>query len=64
MATNIFLIRHGESRGNTGENDEKRLPDHLVSLTEHGREQARVNGAVKNSAAKNRFALWISAPLR
>ena len=40
----IFLIRHGESRANTGENDEKRLPDHLVSLTERGHEQARVNG--------------------
>ena len=40
----IFLIRHGES--NTGENYEKRIPDHLVSLTEVGKEQARENGKV------------------
>ena len=40
----IFLIRHGESIANVGENYEKRVPDHLVSLTEHGKEQARKNG--------------------
>ena len=36
----IFLIRHGESMANTGENFEERLPDHLVSLTENGKQQA------------------------
>ena len=36
----IFLIRHGESIANTGENYEKRTPDHLVSLTENGIKQA------------------------
>ena len=41
----IFLIRHGESRTNTGENFEKRIPDHLVTLTEKGKEQAREAGA-------------------
>ena len=40
----IFLIRHGESVSNVGESYEKRIPDHLVSLTELGREQARENG--------------------
>lgn len=40
----IFLIRHGESISNAGENYEKRIPDHLVSLTEAGKEQARENG--------------------
>ena len=40
----IFLIRHGESYANTGENDEIRIPDHLVRLTDKGHEQARVNG--------------------
>ena len=40
----IFLIRHGESISNTGENYEKRIPDHLVLLTEVGKEQARENG--------------------
>jgi broad specificity phosphatase PhoE len=27
----IFLIRHGESLANVGENYEKRIPDHLLS---------------------------------
>ena len=40
----IFLIRHGESMTNVGENYVKRLPDHLVSLTDKGKEQARING--------------------
>ena len=40
----IFLIRHGESLANVGENYEKRIPDHLVPLTENGKEQARKNG--------------------
>ena len=40
----IFLIRHGESISNAGENYEKRIPDHLVSLTEKGKKQARENG--------------------
>ena len=40
----IFLIRHGESVANIGDNYIKRIPDHLVSLTERGKEQARENG--------------------
>ena len=40
----IFLIRHGESVANTGENFEARLPDHLVSLTEKGKSEAREAG--------------------
>ena len=40
----IFLIRHGESMANVGDNYIKRLPDHLVSLTENGKAQARENG--------------------
>lgn len=41
----IFLIRHGESVSNTGENYIKRVPDHLVTLSERGIEQAREQGA-------------------
>lgn len=41
----IFLIRHGESLTNTGENYSRRIPDHLVSLTENGKRQASENGA-------------------
>ena len=40
----IFLIRHGESVANVGDNFEKRLPDHLVPLTENGIRMARENG--------------------
>ncbi len=36
----IFLIRHAESIANSGENYEKRLPDHIVSLTEDGKKKA------------------------
>lgn len=40
----IFLIRHGESLTNANENYEKRVPDHLVSLTENGKKQAEITG--------------------
>ena len=40
----IFLIRHGESKSNTGENFDIRIPDHRVELTERGHEQARRGG--------------------
>lgn len=40
----IFLVRHGESVANVGDNYVKRLPDHVVSLTERGMEQARSAG--------------------
>lgn len=40
----IFLIRHGESVSNAGENFISRIPDHLVPLTEKGKAQARENG--------------------
>ena len=40
----IFLIRHGESIANVGDNYVKRLPDHLVPLTEEGIRQAKENG--------------------
>lgn len=31
----IFLIRHGESIANNGENYIKRIPDHLVTLSDY-----------------------------
>ena len=40
----IFLIRHGESVANVGENYVKRVPDHLVSLTEKGKQEAYEGG--------------------
>ena len=40
----IFLIRHGQSISNFHGNYEKRVPDHLVPLTEDGKSQAREMG--------------------
>lgn len=40
----IFLIRHGESIANVGENYVERLPDHLVGLTPAGLQQAKEAG--------------------
>ncbi len=66
----IFLIRHGESVANVGENYIKRLPDHLVSLTERGKEQARENGewlanyCKERSVDLSRARIWRSPYLR
>ena len=66
----IFLIRHGESMANSGENYEQKIPDHLVSLTERGKEQARKNGKwlAEYCAEKNidlsRARIWRSPFLR
>ena len=66
----IFLIRHGESISNVGENYEKRIPDHLVSLTERGKAQASENGKwlADYCRAKNidlsRARIWRSPYLR
>lgn len=62
----IFLIRHGESVSNIGANYEKRIPDHLVELTEKGKEQARENGkwladyCRKNGVDLTRARIWRS----
>lgn len=66
----IFLIRHGESISNNGENYVKRIPDHLVSLTENGIEQARRNGewlakyCAEHSIDLSRARIWRSPYLR
>lgn len=66
----IFLIRHGESISNVGENFEKRLPDHLVPLTERGRRQAAENGRWLSEYCKekgidlSRARIWRSPFLR
>lgn len=36
----IFLIRHGESISNNGSNYVKRIPDHLLPLSDEGKSQA------------------------
>lgn len=40
----IFLIRHGESIANNGSNYVKRIPDHLVTLSDIGKQQAYESG--------------------
>ena len=66
----IFLIRHGESMANTGENYVKRIPDHLVSLTDQGFAQARENGkwlanyCKENNVDLSRARIWRSPYLR
>ena len=62
----IFLIRHGESVSNAGENFVNRIPDHLVPLTERGRAQAREMGiwlseyCQKNGIDISRARIWRS----
>lgn len=66
----IFLIRHGESIANIGENYIKRIPDHLVSLSEKGKKQAFDNGIFLAKYCKERgicldnARLWRSPYLR
>ncbi|MFF2385769.1 histidine phosphatase family protein [Streptomyces sp. NPDC058108] len=42
----IVLVRHGESEGNLDDTVYERKPDHALSLTEQGLEQARQTGKV------------------
>ena len=66
----IFLIRHGESITNTGENYVNRIPDHLVTLTARGVEQAQKNGAWladycnRQGVDLSRARIWRSPYLR
>lgn len=66
----IFLIRHGESISNVHENYKKRIPDHLVSLTENGKSQAREMGkwlldyCKKEGVDLSRARIWRSPYLR
>lgn len=66
----IFLIRHGESAANVGENFIKRLPDHLVPLTENGKRMARAEGEWLRDYCKergidlSRARIWRSPFLR
>ena len=66
----IFLIRHGESVSNVGENYIKRIPDHLVSLTEEGKRQAENGGrwlaeyCRENNVDLSKARIWRSPYLR
>jgi 2,3-bisphosphoglycerate-dependent phosphoglycerate mutase len=62
----IFLIRHGESICNTGENFQLRLPDHKVYLTDNGKLQANQSGKYlsdyfnDNKIDLSKTRMWIS----
>ena len=62
----IFLIRHGESIQNTKENNEKKLPDHKVYLTEKGKQEAEEAGKFlkqyleENDIDISNATLWVS----
>ncbi len=54
----IFLIRHGESLTNSGENFKLKLKDPIIPLTERGKRQAFQTGlALKAYLERNKIAL-------
>lgn len=57
----VRLIRHGESTGNTGEEDFQEVGDHNISLTERGTKQAFDLGS-KIGAERLRNALVYHSP--
>lgn len=63
---NLFLIRHGESKQNIGENYCDKMPDHLVELTEKGIIQANECGkflksyTFKKNIDLSNATLWVS----
>lgn len=66
----IFLIRHGESIANNGSNYVKRIPDHLVTLSEKGKKQAHeagiwlANYCKENDVCLDKARIWRSPYLR
>ena len=61
-AMRIFLVRHGESLGNVDKSVHAKLPDHAISLSERGREQARAAGAFLANYCRgtDRIRIWTS----
>lgn len=67
----LFLIRHGESTQNNGENYEHRLPDHTVPLSATGHIQADEAGVFLRNfidtglgIVRPRIRLWCSPYMR
>lgn len=62
----ILLVRHGESIQNVGINNELRIPDHAIYLTENGKKQADLAGiALKdyfdtNGISSDSVRFWVS----
>jgi len=61
----IILVRHGESEGNLDDTVYERVPDHRISLTPKGFEQARQTGAVIREVLDGETAdVYVSPYLR
>ncbi|MCI8617056.1 MAG: phosphoglycerate mutase family protein [Clostridia bacterium] len=66
----IFLIRHGESIANNGSNYVERIPDHLVELSDLGKQQSREAGiwlaqyCKEQNIAFDNAKIWRSPYLR
>jgi len=60
MALTIKLVRHGESRANTGELLAHEVGDHAISLSDQGHEQARRVGAELGADFVRRALIYVS----
>jgi 2,3-bisphosphoglycerate-dependent phosphoglycerate mutase len=62
----IFLIRHGESICNTGENYTLGIPDHKIHLTANGQQQAHksakylIDYLINNNINMEKSRMWVS----
>ncbi len=60
MALTIKLVRHGESRANTGEMVAHEVGDHAIALSERGHQQARAIGASLGAEFVRRALMYVS----
>lgn len=60
MALTIKLVRHGESRANTGEMVAHEVGDHAIALSERGHEQAQQVGAELGVDFVRRALVYVS----
>ncbi len=60
----VYLVRHGESRGDVDETVHESVPDHLIPITERGRHQAEEAGAWLASHCEAPLWVWTSTHLR
>ena len=60
----LYLVRHGESTQNVGINEQLRIPDHAIPLTDLGHEQASKAGEFLSkrlsSESIENIAMWVS----
>jgi broad specificity phosphatase PhoE len=59
---NLYLIRHGQSMGNVDPSHYYTQHDHLIALTDHGREQAKLAGDHIASLVQDRPFTVVHSP--